>query len=61
MEIRVNLSDTFSGASRSVEKEVTKEQWARLETIQMNQTVIEEFSDNIRWEWVIEEIEILAV
>lgn len=57
--IRVNLSDQFSGCTDSKELTVSNERLAKFEHIQMNGIIIQENSNGIAYEWIIEEIELL--
>ena len=58
-KVRLNLRDAFSGATDSRELELTDDQLAKAEHVQIMGTVQSEFKNNIRWSWIIEEVEIL--
>ena len=58
-KIRVNFRDSFSKCTKSIEKEVTKEQLQEIERIQINEIALNQFDENINYTWYIEEVELL--
>lgn len=53
------MTDAFSGATTTKEGSMTDAQITQAEKYMLDGTVLPEFKDNIRWDWVIEEVEIL--
>lgn len=58
-KVRVNMHDAFSGCTDSRELSVPSDKLKVLEYAQAHEQVIPEFSNNIRYEWIIDEVEIL--
>ena len=59
-KIRINMHDDFSKRTASIEKIVSDEKLKRLEHIQINGIVIEQFENDINYNWIIDEIELLT-
>lgn len=58
-KIRINMHDAFSHATDSREFQATPELLKKVEHAQINGIIQNEFSNGIRWNWVIDEVEIL--
>lgn len=58
-KIRLNLVDTFSHCTDSRTLTVDAKKLAQIKTLHLNQVPCPEFTNNINFSWLIEEIEFL--